>query len=58
MKNKKNISIKLKKVSIANLHQLKGGALDTMRDCKTSPVNCLTTIDPRTDISFQTFDDC
>ncbi|MBC8755571.1 hypothetical protein H2O64_12915 [Kordia sp. YSTF-M3] len=50
MKNKKSISLNLRKARIANLSMLKAGAPPvTQKDCESTPKDCPTTITPRTD---------
>lgn len=53
MKNKKGMSIRLRKMSIANLSQLKGGyqATENTFTC-SQPKECPTTLDPRTEIGL------
>ncbi|AXG68466.1 hypothetical protein KORDIASMS9_00681 [Kordia sp. SMS9] len=57
MKNKKEMSIRLRKRSIANLSLVKGGHDTTPGESHgcTGPKQCPTTIDPRAD-DFQSND--
>jgi hypothetical protein len=59
MKNKKEMSIRLRKRSIANLSQVKGGNLnDTGSVGCTNKRDCPTTVDPRSDDGLGTAVDC
>jgi len=50
MKNKKEMSIRLKKRSIANLNDIKAGHAPTdSTNADTGPKQCPTTVDPRVD---------
>lgn len=57
MKNKKEMSIRLRKRSIANLSSVKGGQKEPgeSHGC-TGPKQCPTTVDPRPDDGFATND--